>query len=253
LRSVPRRQDRDAEMTNREYPPGAELPIGRPVDSKPAARPQRIRLEGRFVTLMPLEAATHSDAMFDSASAAEREALWLYLPDEPAPDRDTFRAYVERKAASEDPLFYAVVDKASGRAVGHASLLRIDTANRTIEVGYILYTPALQRTPGATEAMYLLATYVFDELGYRRYEWKCNDLNAPSKHAAVRLGFSFEGVFRHHMIVKGRNRDTAWFAMLDSEWPRRKAAFLRWLAPENFDAQGRQILALSALNGVGSS
>jgi RimJ/RimL family protein N-acetyltransferase len=240
-------------MTNRDHYPGTDLPIGRPVDPTPAPRPQRIRLEGRFVALEPLQGGAHADSLYDYASGPDREALWVYLPDGPPTDPETFRASIEKKAASEDPLFYAVIDKASGRAVGHASLLRIDPKNRVIEVGYILYTPALQRTPGATEAMYLLASYVFDELGYRRYEWKCNDLNAPSKHAAVRLGFSFEGVFRNHMIVKGRNRDTAWFAMLDSEWPRRKAAFERWLAPENFDAQGRQIVALSALNGVGSS
>jgi len=125
--------------------------------------------------------------------------------------------------------------------------MRIDAANRVIEVGNIMYTPAMQRTAGATEAQYLFARYVFDELGYRRYEWKCNDLNAPSKRAARRFGFSFEGVFRQHMIVKGRNRDTAWFAMLDGEWPARKAAYACWLKPDNFDDQGLQKLRLSEL------
>ena len=128
--------------------------------------------------------------------------------------------------------------------------MRVDATHRVIEVGNILYTPAMQRTIGATEAQYLFARYVFDDLGYRRYEWKCNDLNAPSKRAALRLGFAFEGVFRQHMIVKGRNRDTAWFSMLDSEWPARRAAFERWLAPENFDAAGRQKISLSSLNGA---
>ena len=137
-------------------------------------------------------------------------------------------------------VFFAIVDKPSGRAVGYASLMRIDVTNRVIEVGNILYTPALQRTAGATEAMYLLARYVFEELGYRRYEWKCNALNEPSRKAALRLGFTFEGIFRQHFIVKGRNRDTAWFSMLDSEWPAIKADFEHWLDPANFDAAGRQ-------------
>ena len=150
-------------------------------------------------------------------------------------DLDEFRANIEAKARSTDPLFFAVIDNASGRAVGYQTFMRIDAANRVIEVGNILYTPAMQRTAGATEAQYLFARYVFEELGYRRYEWKCNALNAPSRRAAERFGFTFEGIFRQHMIVKGRNRDTAWFAMLDSEWPARKAAYERWLTPENFD------------------
>jgi RimJ/RimL family protein N-acetyltransferase len=152
-------------------------------------------------------------------------------------------------AKSEDPLFFTILDNASASAVGYAAYLRIEPAHRVIEVGHILYTPRLQRTVGATEAMYLMARHVFEELGYRRYEWKCNALNAPSRSAALRLGFTFEGVFRQHMIIKGRNRDTAWFSMLDSEWPARKAAFERWLDPSNFDAQGGQKRSLSALPG----
>jgi RimJ/RimL family protein N-acetyltransferase len=216
-------------------------PLGVPVDVHPAPRPQRVRLAGRFVTLVPLDAETHATALYEGAHGdAARERVWAYLGDGPYPDFASFRASLEAKARSEDPLFFAVVDNASGQAVGYQTLMRIDGANRVIEVGNVLYTPLLQRTPGATEAQYLFAAYVFDTLGYRRYEWKCNALNAPSRRAAERLGFTFEGVFRQHMIVKGRNRDTAWFSMLDSEWPARKAAFERWLKPENFDADGHQ-------------
>jgi RimJ/RimL family protein N-acetyltransferase len=150
-------------------------------------------------------------------------------------------------AASADPLFYAIVDRASGLAVGRAALMRIEPAHRVIEVGSILFTPGLQRTRGATEAMYLMARYVFDDLGYRRYEWKCNALNQPSRAAALRLGFTYEGLFRQHMIIKGRNRDTAWYSMIDTEWRARRGRIETWLAPENFDANGRQRTALSTI------
>jgi RimJ/RimL family protein N-acetyltransferase len=223
-------------------------PIGAPVDVHPAPRPQRVRLTGRFVTLVPLDAETHATTLYEGSHGdAARERVWTYLFDGPYPDFSGFRTNLEAKARSEDPLFFAVVDNVSGQALGYQSLMRIDLANRVIEVGSILYTPLIQRTPGATEAQYLFAAYVFDTLGYRRYEWKCNALNAPSRRAAERLGFTFEGVFRQHMIVKGRNRDTAWFSMLDSEWPARKAAFERWLKPENFDADRRQRASLSSL------
>ncbi len=149
-------------------------------------------------------------------------------------------ADLARKAASDDPLFWAIVDRAAGEAQGYATLMRIEPVHRVIEVGNILFTPALQRKPGATEAMSLLAGHVFDDLGYRRYEWKCNALNAPSRAAALRLGFSFEGVFRQHMIIKGRNRDTAWYSMIDTEWPSVSRGFATWLAPDNFDSEGRQ-------------
>jgi RimJ/RimL family protein N-acetyltransferase len=149
----------------------------------------------------------------------------------------------------DDPYSYAIVDR-SGQALGIATLMEIRPSMGVIEVGHILYSPALQRTPLGTEAQYLLARYAFETLGYRRYEWKCNALNAPSRRAALRYGFVFEGVLRQHMIAKGRNRDTAFFSMLDSEWPARKTAFERWLAPENFDADGQQRTSLSELNGV---
>jgi RimJ/RimL family protein N-acetyltransferase len=213
-------------------------PLGPFVDPAPARRPEREILEGRVVRLVPLDAAAHGDDLF--AGVSGHDEVWTYLGDGPYQDRGAFQASLEAKAKSEDPLFFAIVDKASGRALGYQTLMRIDAVHRVVEVGNILFTPAMQRTAGATEAQYLFARYVFDDLGYRRYEWKCNDLNAPSKRAAERYGFAFEGVFRQHMIIKGRNRDTAWFSMLDSEWPARRAAFEAWLAPENFDAEGRQ-------------
>jgi len=215
-----------------------------PLDSHPAARPARVVLEGRDVDVVPLEPA-HGDALFEST--AGRDNLWTYMFDGPFPDRAAFDAALRRWADSKDPFFFAIVDRASGQALGRAALMRIEPAHRVIEVGGILYSPRLQRTRGATEAMYLLARYVFEELGYRRYEWKCNALNAASRTSAVRLGFTFEGIFRQHMIVKGRSRDTAWYAMLDAEWPARKTRFERWLSPENFDAAGRQRTPLSAL------
>ncbi len=200
----------------------------------------------------PSTRTAHAEALYEGSNGdATREGVWAYLFDGPYASRDEFRANVEAKAAA-DPLFFAIIDNASGRAVGYQTFLRIDAPNRVIEVGNIMYTPAMQRTAGATEAQYLFAKYVFDELGYRRYEWKCNALNAPSRRAAERFGFTFEGIFRQHMIVKGRNRDTAWFAMLDSEWPARKAAYERWLAADNFDDDGRQKLKLSDLMPKGN-
>lgn len=223
-----------------------ERPLGPTVPSHSAGRPERRTLAGHFVTLVPL-APNHADDLFAVAGGAHNVWAWDYMPDGPFPEIGPFRDHIARKAQSEDPLFYAILDKATGKPLGHATLMRIDTANRVIETGNIMFSPSMQRTPGATESMYLLARYVFDDLGYRRYEWKCNDLNAPSKRAAERLGFTFEGVFRQHMIVKGRNRDTAWFSMLDSEWQAIKHAFEAWLAPENFDTEGLQRLSLAAL------
>ncbi len=227
-------------------------PIGPIIDLPPAKRPERVTLTGRFITLTPLEAASHADALFDAANGGEKDQVWDYLFDGPYTDREAFRASIEAKAKLGDPLFFAIVDNVTGKPVGYQTFLRIEPVHRVIEVGNILYTLAMQRTPGATEAQYLFARYVFDDLGYRRYEWKCNALNAPSQRAARRFGFTFEGVFRQHMIVKGRNRDTAWYSMLDHEWPARRAAYERWLAPANFDAAGRQIVSLSSMNGAPS-
>jgi RimJ/RimL family protein N-acetyltransferase len=232
--------------------PSAPQPIGPLVDAHPARRPERVTLRGRAVTLVPLDAEAHSDSLFHKANGGDNDRVWTYLFDGPYTDRAVFKANIAAKAQSIDPLFFAIIDNATGVAVGYQTLMRIDSPNRVIEVGNIMYTPAMQRTAGATEAQYLFARYVFDELGYRRYEWKCNALNAPSRRAAERFGFTFEGIFRQHMIVKGRNRDTAWFAMLDSEWPARKAAYERWLAPDNFDDAGRQKLKLSELMPKGN-
>ena len=223
------------------------LPIGPLVDTRPAAPPARIRIPGQYIDLEPLDAARHAADLYTLSHGPGTASLWTYLPDGPFADAASFRSHIERCAASPDPLFFAILEKATGRAVGHASLLRIDNKNRVIEVGFILYTPALQRTVGSTEAMYLLMAYAFDTLGSRRYEWKCNALNAPSMTAATRLGYTYEGTFRQHMFVKGRNRDTAWFSILDSEWPARKAAFQAWLNPANFDAAGQQKTSLSHL------
>jgi RimJ/RimL family protein N-acetyltransferase len=214
-------------------------PLGPRVDARAAPRPERVTLTGRAVKVVPL-GLEHADDLFQHSSGPGRESLWTYLFNGPFADPAEFSADVEAKSKAADPLYFAVIDIRDGRAVGYQSLMRIDPAHRVVEVGGIMYTPLLQGTAGSTEAQYLFARYVFDELGYRRYEWKCNDRNAPSKRAAERLGFSFEGVFRQHMIVKGRSRDTAWYSMLDREWPARRAAFEAWLAPENFDAEGRQ-------------
>jgi RimJ/RimL family protein N-acetyltransferase len=222
-------------------------PIGLPLPGwEPARLPARETLEGRFCRLEPLDPERHA-AGLHAANGLDAEGVnWTYLPYGPFDTPGAYRAWMEETCRGEDPLFYAVVDPATGGATGVASYLRIDPANGSIEVGHINYSPLLQRTPAATEAMYLMMERVF-ELGYRRYEWKCNALNAPSRDAAARLGFSFEGVFRQAAVVKGRNRDTAWYSVIDGEWPALREAFLRWLDPSNFDGRGRQRTRLSAL------
>jgi RimJ/RimL family protein N-acetyltransferase len=222
--------------------------IGIAVDPSPAPRPQPTVLPGRLVTLRPLDRAAHAEALYQATHGPEKDDQWRYMSEGPFASRAEFDVFFDRNAGSADPLFFAIVDNATGAVVGQASYLRIEPRHRGIEVGNILFTPVFQRSSGATEAMYLMARHVFDDLGYRRYEWKCNALNQPSRRAALRLGFVFEGVFRQHMIIKGRNRDTAWFSMLDAEWPLRRANFERWLAPSNFDPAGRQLLSLSDLN-----
>jgi RimJ/RimL family protein N-acetyltransferase len=221
--------------------------IGEHVNSNPAPYPERTTIEGRMVSIEPLNPARHGGELYEATCGAAQEDLWLYLGSGPFSDRSSFDSYLQSMSVSEDPLVFALVDRASGKAVGHAAYLRIVPAHRVIEVGNILYAPQFQRTAGATEAMYLMARYAFETLGYRRYEWKCNALNAPSRKAALRFGFTFEGIFRQHMIVKGRNRDTAWFSMLDGEWPARKKAFEAWLDPSNFDSAGRQIASLAGI------
>lgn len=209
------------------------LPDGRP-------------LEGRFVRLERLTMA-HAADLAAALCGPGLEADYAYLSEYPPVDGAEVIAWVAAAAPKTDPLFYAVMDRTTGRAVGRASLMRIDAANGVIEVGAILWGRALQRTPGATEAIYLFMRHAFEDLGYRRFEWKCNALNAPSRRAADRFGFTFEGVFRQHMVVKGANRDTAWYAILDGEWPTLKRAFELWLNPANFHANGTQRCALGAL------
>jgi RimJ/RimL family protein N-acetyltransferase len=222
--------------------------IGIAVDPGPAPPPQPTVLPGRVVTLRPFDRASQAEALYQATHGPEKEDQWRYMSDGPFASRGDFDLAFDRNAGSNDPLFFAIVDNATGVAIGQASYLRIEPRHRVIEVGNIIFTPALQRSSGATEAMYLMARHVFEDLGYRRYEWKCNALNQPSRRAALRLGFVFEGVFRQHMIIKGRNRDTAWFSMLDSEWPLRRENFERWLAPSNFDPAGGQVLSLSSMN-----
>jgi RimJ/RimL family protein N-acetyltransferase len=223
--------------------------LGIAVDPTPAARPQPVVLPGRVVTLRPFDRHSHAELLYQATHGPREEDLWRYMSEGPFTSQEAFNAAFDKKQNSTDPLFFAIIDNATGVPVGQACYMRVEPAHRVIEVGSIIFTPALQRSSGATEAMYLLARHAFHDLGYRRYEWKCNALNQPSRRAALRLGFVFEGVFRQHMILKGRNRDTAWFSMLDSEWPQRQANFERWLAPSNFDAGGRQRLSLAALNG----
>lgn len=206
----------------------------------PRQRPERQPMEGRYVRLEPLDAARHGDGLFEASSTPDKDSRFRWLYDHAPQDRADFQPWLDKAAASEDPLYFAVIDKASGRIAGRQSFMRIDTANGVIEIGNILWNGLVARKPAATEALYLFARHAFDDLGYRRFEWKCNAENEPSRSAALRFGFSFEGVFRQHLIVKGRNRDTAWFAMIDKEWPTIGRALGEWLDPENFDSEGQQ-------------
>lgn len=204
--------------------------------------PARVMLVGRYCRLEPFapehEAALYAVSMDDEAETRHR---WLF---EPVTDRAAFHAWFEAKREQQDPLYFVVIDQASGAVTGRQCFMRIDAANGVIEIGSILWGGPMQRTRLATEALFLFARHAFEDLGYRRFEWKCNNENEPSRRAARRFGFTSEGLFRQHMVQKGKNRDTAWFSMIDSEWPALKAAFEGWLAPENFDAEGRQIRRL---------
>lgn len=224
-------------------------PIGAPVpDWTPRERPPRTPIEGRLCRIEPLDADRHGPSLWRSFSMAPDTRDWTYMANaEPLTDEARLYAYLARNAASEDALHHAIVDVASNEAIGTFALMRIDCANGVIEVGHVAYSPRLQRTTMATEAMYLLMRRVFDELGYRRFEWKCDSLNAPSRAAARRYGFQYEGCFRQAIVYKGRSRDTAWFSIIAREWPAIKAAFERWLAPDNFDADGRQRAPLGSL------
>ncbi len=233
-------------MNSRLNPLGQ--PIGEPVPGWQARpRPPRTPMEGRHCRVEPVDVAAHATDLCE-ANADDRDGRnWTYLGADAPPDFESYRTWLSKISAGDDPMFHAIVDRASGRAVGVAAYLRIDPQNGVIEVGHINFSPRLQRTLAATESMFLMMRRAFDELGYRRYEWKCDSLNGPSNRAAERLGFSFEGIFLQALVYKGRNRDTAWYSMVDGEWPAIRAAFERWLAPANFDERGRQRESLSAL------
>jgi RimJ/RimL family protein N-acetyltransferase len=219
-------------------------PLGQPIGPalpgwRPPARPQHAVMQGRYCRVEPLSAMRHA-ADLHAANSLDRDGrMWTYLFSGPFATLEEYTAWLEARENSTDPLFFVVVDGASGKATGIASYLRIDTTHGVIEVGHLAFSPLLQRTRAATEAMYLMMKQAFD-LGYRRYEWKCDALNAPSRRAASRLGFTFEGIFRQAVVYKGRSRDTAWFSVIDSEWPAREASFVTWLDPANFDTDGRQ-------------
>jgi len=214
---------------------------------KPARRPERAPIDGALVRLEPLDPNRHGDDLFEASIGAD--ATWHYLPYGPFPGKNEFLTWLRERAPLDDPLAFTIIDREAGAARGIETLMSIEPDHGSIEIGHIWLAPSLQRTRQATEAIYLLSRYAFDELGNRRYEWKCDAANAPSRRAAERFGFTFEGVFRQHRIVKGRNRDTAWYSITDGEWPSRRAAFEAWLAPDNFDAEGMQRRSLAELRG----
>ncbi|MFE4516813.1 GNAT family N-acetyltransferase [Kitasatospora sp. NPDC056783] len=223
-------------------------PIGHPLPhwtARPA--PARVTLEGRLCRVEPLDADRHADDLYAAYALAEDGADWTYLTSGPFDSPADYRAYATEAVRADDPLHYAVVDLSTGKAVGTLALMRQDPANGVVEVGSVTFSPLLKRTPVSTEAQFLLMSYVFEELGYRRYEWKCDSLNEPSRAAALRLGFTFEGIFRQAVVYKGRNRDTAWYSVIDAEWPRVGKALRDWLSPDNFDGEGRQKRSLSAI------
>ena len=223
-------------------------PVGAAVDDwQTRPRPPKTAMHGRYCRVEPIDPGRHAADLFAANTLDTQGANWTYMPYGPFDDLASYRAWMDQSCRSPDPYFHAVIDLQSNQAVGVASLMRINPEHGVIEVGHINYSPLLQRRIAGTEAMFLLMRRAFDELGYRRYEWKCNALNEASKGAALRLGFTFEGVFRQANVFKGRNRDTAWFSLLDSEWPATKAAFEQWLAPANFAEDGQQIQSLRRL------
>lgn len=223
-------------------------PIGEDVPGwTPRPRPGPEPMVGRYCTLEKLDAAKHADDLFDAYMEAPDGSAWTYLFVERPATREAYRAYAEANAASPDPYHYAIRENGTGRLLGTSSLMRHDPVMGAIEVGNITYSPRIQKTPSGTEAQYLQMKRAFDELGYRRYEWKCDSLNAPSRAAALRYGFTYESLFRQAVIYKGRNRDTCWFSITDKEWPLVKAAFEAWLDPANFDAAGRQRRSLAVI------
>lgn len=205
----------------------------------PRPRPEAVPLEGRFVRLEKLE-AKHADQLYDASSTMDADAKFTWLAENRPEDQASFRAWVEKVSVSADPIYFAIIDKATGKVAGRQTLMRIDAANGALEIGNIYWGSLMARKAAATEALFLFAQYAFDTLGYRRFEWKCNNDNAPSKVAALRFGFQYEGLFRQHFVIKGLNRDTAWFAMIDKDWVKLKPAYEAWLSPDNFVANGAQ-------------
>ena len=229
-------------------------PIGESVPAwRPRPRPPRTAMEGRFCRVEPLDPPRHADDLFAAKQLDTSGRNWTYLFSEPPPDAAAYRRWADEAATRDDPFFHAIVDVRSGKAVGVAAYMRLQPEMGVIEVGNIHFSPLLQRSPLATEAMYLMMRRVFDELGYRRYEWKCDCLNAPSRRAAERLGFTYEGIFRQAVVYKGRNRDSAWYSVIDKEWPQLRAAFEGWLDPGNFDAEGRQKRSLTSFRTASSA
>jgi RimJ/RimL family protein N-acetyltransferase len=223
---------------------------GDKVSALPSGKaPVRHQLEGTLVVLEPLDPTRHSKSLY-AASHENNEArrIWSYLPDGPFEDMASFDSWVKRMALAPDRLCFAFRDRDTDRLGGMASYLDIRPAMGSIEMGYIWFAPFLQQTRQATESLFLMLRHAFDELKYRRMQWRCNALNEKSRAAALRLGFTFEGIFYQHMVVKERNRDTAWYSILDHEWPRLRSNFERWLGASNFDAQGRQVSSLTSLN-----
>lgn len=214
-------------------------------DWQPRPRPQRVVLEGRFCRLEPLS-LRHADALFAAYHQAADTRSWTWLLREPENTVEEYRQWIASVEALQDPLHFAVVDKHSGQPVGSLALMRIDPNNGVMEVGHVHFSPLLSGTPASTEAQWLLMRYAFETLGYRRYEWKCNSLNEPSRNAALRLGFQYEGRFRQALVIKGQNRDTDWFSIIDAEWPGLDRAFQAWLAADNFSADGKQRRPLAA-------
>ncbi|NMO01263.1 GNAT family N-acetyltransferase [Gordonia sp. TBRC 11910] len=210
----------------------------------PRPRPDRLVLDGRYTRLEPLDAARHGDGLYAVSSVSDAVDRFTWLGTFPPENREAFQPWLDYAESSADPLYFTVIDKASDTIAGRQSLMRIDAASGVAEIGDIYWGPTISRTPAATEAQFLFASYIFDDLGYRRFEWKCNNDNAPSHRAARRFGFTYEGLFRQHMVVKGLNRDTAWYSIVDTEWPALRAAYQAWLSPENFDEAGGQLRRL---------
>jgi RimJ/RimL family protein N-acetyltransferase len=221
-------------------------PVGAPLPNwKGATQPSRVTLEGRYCRLVPVNPVEHLNDLAEAYNSAADGRDWTYLSTGPFSTIEDYRAHLQKLASSTDPLHFTVTDAVSGKALGTLALMRIDAGNGVIEVGFITFSPLLKKTRIATEAIFLLMRHVFNDLGYRRFEWKCDSLNAPSRAAAKRFGFTFEGIFRHATTYKGRSRDTAWFSIIDPEWPALSVSYERWLDPKNFDDNGAQIERLS--------